>query len=134
MSELNAARQPRRELLGNRRLRPGRRDNREFVAADAREKRALADRLHPARDFPQQRVADRMAEHVVDRFEPIQIDAENAETFVRTRHHLDAGVDALVERRPVRQIGERIVMRHMGDALFASLDVGNVVDNGDEVF
>ena len=63
------------ERLGRLGLLCHRRDNGEFVAADARQEGAVAGRLEPPRHFPQQRVADRMAEHVVDGLEAVEIDA-----------------------------------------------------------
>ena len=41
--------------------------------------------------------------------------------------------DAFVEGGAVRQIGERIMMRHMRDALLVALALGEVVDDADEV-
>ena len=72
------------QRLGGRRLRPGRRDDVEFVAAEAGEKCALAGLLQPARDLAQQRVADRVAEHVVDRLEAVEVDAKQGEAFARS--------------------------------------------------
>ena len=84
--------------------------------------------------FAQQRVADRMAEHVIDRLEAVEIDAQHGEIFARRRRAFKRCIDAFVERRPVRQVGERIVMRHMRDALFASLEIGDVVNDADKIF
>ena len=111
--------QPSGQRLGGRRLRPGRRDDGEFVAAEARQEGALAGLLQAARDLAQQRIADGVAEHVVDRLEAVEIDAEHGEALARRRRDLDRGGDAFVERRPVRQIGERIVVRQVLDALLA---------------
>ena len=75
--------QPGRQRLGGRRLRPGRRDHLEFVAADAGDEGALAGLLQPAGDFAQQAVAHRVTEHVVDRLEAVEVDAEQGKAFAR---------------------------------------------------
>ena len=133
ISVSSAAHEFLRQRLGGRRLRAGRRNDVEFVAADAGEEGALAGLLHAARDFAQQRVADRVAEHVVDRLEAVEVDAEQREAFRRILGEVERGGDAFVERRPVRQIGERIVMRHVRDALLVALAVGDVVDDADQI-
>ena len=46
---------------------------------------------------------------------------------------IDCGGDAFVERRAVRQIGERIVVRHVRDALLVALALGEIVDDADEI-
>ena len=74
-----------------------------------------------------------MAEHVVDRLEAIEVDAEQSEAFARGLGEVEGGGDAFVERHPVRQVGERIVVRQMRDALLVALAVGDVLDDADEI-
>ena len=57
----------------------------------------------------------------------------SSEAFARTFGEVEGGGDAFVERRPVRQIGERIVVRHVRDALFVAFAIGDVVDDADEI-
>ena len=121
------------EPLGNFGLRAGRRDDGELVAADAGQEGALAHRLQPARDFAQQRIAGGMAEHVVHRFEAVEIEAQHGEALARARRQLHGGSDAFVEGRAIGQLGERIVMRHVRDALLVALAVGEVAHDADEV-
>ncbi len=83
--------------------------------------------------FAQQRVADRMAEHVVDRLEAVEVEAEQREAFARSRRQFERGGDAFVERRAIRQIGQRIVVRHVRDALLVAFALGEVADDGDEI-
>ena len=59
MSASNAALSRSASASAVGRLRPGRRDDGEFVAADARQEGALACRFDAARHFAQQRIADR---------------------------------------------------------------------------
>lgn len=126
--------QPLGERFRRLRLLRRRRDDGEFVAAEARDERTLTDLLKPARHFTQQGVTDRMTEHVIDGLESVEIEAEHAEAFVRRGGKTDGGLDAFIERRAIRQIGHRIVMRQMRDALLAALALGDVVNDGDEIF
>ena len=49
----------------------------ELVAAEPPDQPGFADRaLQPLRDLLEQRVADRMAERVVDRLEPVEVEQE----------------------------------------------------------
>ena len=58
----------------------------EFVAAEPADRVALAHRpLQPPRHGLEQRVADRMAERVVDRLELIEVEHENREAFALAR-------------------------------------------------
>ncbi len=66
-----------------------------------------------------------MAEHIVDRLEAIEVDAEHGKAFARSRREIDRGGHARIERRPIRQVGERIVMRHVRDALLAAFALGD---------
>jgi hypothetical protein len=53
-------------------------DDRKFVAADARDGVAFADRLlQTPRDLPQELVADRMSERVVDDFEVVEVEEQH---------------------------------------------------------
>jgi hypothetical protein len=87
----------------------------ELVAAEARHGIMLAQ-LTPqaAGDLLEQQIAQRMAERVVDGFEIIEIDAQYGELpAVAARKHR---LQTLVQQHAIGQRGERIVMRHVGDA------------------
>ncbi len=58
---------------------------------------------------------------------------KHGEAFAADRGEIDGGADAFVEGGAVGQIGERVVMRHVGDALLAALALGEVVDHDDDV-
>ena len=58
-------------------------DQRELVAADAGEKSAAGGRSEALAHLAQQRVAGRMAEHVVDVLEAIEVEAQHRERLRR---------------------------------------------------
>ena len=53
--------------------------------------------------------------------------------FAGGRREIDRGGDAIIERGAIRQIRERIVMRHVLDALLVMLAFGEIVDDADEI-
>jgi len=73
--ELEVLRDARHQALGQRvrarRVRAAADDEREFVAAQARQKRPFGGGAEPAGDRAQELVADRMAEDVVDLLEAV---------------------------------------------------------------
>ena len=71
------------QRLGGRRLRTGRRDDDEFVAAGARQEGALAGGRQAQGGLAQQRVANVVAEHVVDRLEAVDVDRQHREAVAR---------------------------------------------------
>ena len=104
--------------------------DREFVAAEARDHVLRADAAeHAAADLLQQAIAHGMAERVVDRFEVIEIEQKDRERLgAAAGEHL---LDLLAEHRAVRQIGQRIVPRHVGKARFGAAALGDV-DGGEK--
>src|SRR5439155_18451742 len=89
--------------------------NGEFVAAQARERVALAQaRLEAPRHRCEQLVADEMAEAVVDHLEAIEIEIERREriTDPLPLHVREAPAETLDEVRPVVETGERIAELH----------------------
>src|SRR5260221_9489234 len=92
-------------------------DDRKFVAAKAGYRIMLGDAFaEPAGHFPQQGVADGMAERVVDFLEMIEIEAEYRE-LVAALGEAQGLFKLLPEQRPVRQIGQRVMARHMRNLL-----------------
>ncbi len=55
-----------------------------------------------------------MAERIVDVLEPVEVEAEHGERGV-ARQYLERFLDAGAEDHPVRQVGERVVPRHVAD-------------------
>ena len=100
----------------------------EFVAAEPADRVALAHRpLQAPRDGLQQRVADRMAERVVDRLELVEVEHEDREAFALARQPCQRLVHLLAEQRAIGEIGQRIMSCHMRDARFRALTLGDVL-------
>ena len=103
----------------------------EFVAAEPRRHvgfleaaaQALGDRL-------QQLIADRMAERVVDALELVDVDIEHGQLLARP-YRLERLFQPLAEQDPVRQFGQRVVMRQMRDLLLGAPALGDVLDGRD---
>ena len=92
-------------------------DDGEFVAAEPGHEIGLAHAAAQADgDGLQQFVADHVSERVVDALEFVDVDVEHGKLPVRR----DAGqfvLELFVEQRAVRQVGQRVVMGEVGDAL-----------------
>ena len=102
-------------------------DDGEFVAAEPGHKvgsrnasaQACGDRL-------QQFVADQVAEQVVDALEFVDVDVMHRQLLAWdevSEFHLQP----FVEQRAVRQVGQRIVMCKVGDALFGAGALGDIL-------
>ena len=79
----------------------------------------------------QQFVADGVAVHVVNFFEEVEIDEHDGELFAVAVGKGDGLLDAVVEQDPIGQVGEKVVLREVGE--FESFGAGgaDVVENGD---
>src|SRR3954447_2539561 len=73
-----------------------------------------------------------MSERIVDPFELIDIDVEQGE-LLAAPGSLKFVFDALAEQHPVRQIGQRVVMREMRYLLIGSPPSGDIIDDVDDV-
>ena len=107
----------------------------EFVAAESRHHVAAANAvLEPLGDAAQQLVAHIVAERVVNDFHAVQIQKQNAEHRVFFFGVGERAAQFVAEQSAVRQIGQRIVIRHMTDGFlraFVFADVGeHAADNG----
>ena len=102
-------------------------DDGELVAADARDGVGFAHAAaQPAGHHPQQLVAGRMAERVVDVLELVEIETQHREPLAA----LDMGqrfAEALAQQQAVRQVGESVVARHVGDLHFRAPPLGDVL-------
>ena len=99
----------------------------EFVAAQASDLAVVAhDGLQPIGDLAQQRVADRVAERIVDVLEPVEVDQEQGAALLPARGIAQRFVERLAHHRPVRQAGQRIEARQAADFLFAAPLFGEV--------
>ena len=81
-------------------------------------------------DLDQHLVAGRVAERVVDRAEAVQ--AEQQHRDARAQRPRERLLEALLEEQAVRQAGERVVQRLVGDALLQPAGLGDVGDRDHE--
>ena len=84
----------------------------------------------PAGDGLQQRVADGVPERIVDLFEAVEIQAQHG------HRPLVAGagerlLQTLGQQYAIGQIGQRIMVRHVGDFRFVAMPFGQVADGVD---
>ena len=109
-------------------------DDGEFVAAETGQERAFERRAQPLRDPAQEAVAGGMTEDVVDLLEPVEIDVEHREAFVRGRRPIEHGGEARIEGGPVGKVGERIIVGQPLDARLRALLLGDVLNDGQHIF
>ena len=84
----------------------------EFVAAEAADLAVIAHhRFQPLGDLAQQRVADRVAERVVDVLEAIEVDHEQRAALLAMGGVAQRFVERLAHHRAVGQAGQRIEPR-----------------------
>ncbi len=104
-------------------------EHHEFVAAEARNHVArphagLESRAH----LLQQLVPRFVPQRVVDVLEAVEVDEHHREfPFVALRD-LDLVIEELAEHHPVRQRGERVVRRHVLDALLGAFALHELAD------
>jgi hypothetical protein len=95
----------------------GRLNDREFVATQPCDKSiAFHATAQRGGDGFQQFVADHMAERIVDALEFIDVQIEHGQLLVR-RDPCKLLFEMLAKQHAVWQIGQGVVMRHMGDPL-----------------
>ena len=108
-------------------------DHREFVAAEAGDEIArLGAILEAGCDRLQKLIADMVSKRVVDALEFVDVDIEQRE-LLAAGGLAKLALDLLAEQHPVRQVGQRVVMRQMRDLLVGKPAFGNVVDDVDDV-
>ncbi len=99
----------------------------ELVAAEAADLSMITHRqFQPVRDLPEQCVADRVAERVVDVLEAVEIDQEERAAFLPARRVAKRLVERLPHHRPVRQSGQRIEACKPRDFLLGPALLGEV--------
>ena len=84
-------------------------------------------RLDAAGHLDQELVAHRMAEHVVDFLQAIEVDAQHREFLVGTGAGLDHLRQRLQEGGAVRQVGQAVMIGHVRHPRFGLAAVGDVV-------
>ena len=86
----------------------------ELIAAEARDEVLGPDRLaQPIRDALEEFVADQMSQRIVDALELVDVDVEDRELGALGLQQQFLRV--ALEQRPVRQVGQRVVMGEMLD-------------------
>jgi len=99
-------------------------DQHELVAAKAREQVAAArDRADPLGDLAQHPVAGGVSERVVDELELVEIDVQRRDRATVTCRACELASQLLLDARPVREAGQRVVEREVGQALLGLLPV-----------
>ncbi|MGY4413766.1 hypothetical protein ACVWW4_005502 [Bradyrhizobium sp. LB7.1] len=102
-------------------------DDGEFVAAQPCDHVVAADAgAQPVRDLAQQLVADLVSERIVDALELVDVDIEDRERLALAEFR-DAALQMAAHQHAVRQVGQRVVMRHVRDALVGADAIGDVV-------
>ncbi len=96
----------------------GRQHHRELIAAEPRDRIGRAQRVAQARrHFLQHLIAGVMPERVVDLLEAIEIEQQHGEALVIAMRAQDRLLQPIEEQRAVGQVGERVVVGEIGDAL-----------------
>ncbi len=88
--------------------------------------------LEPFGDRLQQPVAHRMAERVVDVLEQIEIDAQHRDVLLPGWPRSSSLAQPVLVEIAVRQIGQAVMVRHVGDAGFRLAPLGDV-DNRHQI-
>ncbi len=71
-----------------------------------------------------------MAERIVDALELIEIEAEHRQALAAL-HALDLVIELLEQQHAIGQVGQRVVARHVRDAVFRALAFGDVFVGGE---
>ena len=80
----------------------------------------------------QQLVAERMAVRIVHVLEVIEIEAEHRQVLAAANPG-ERLLEPSMEQHAVGQIGQRVVQRHVGDLVFGTLPLRNVLDDRQEI-
>src|SRR5206468_10801048 len=104
-------------------------DHRKFVAAKPGDEIARLDAiLEAGRNRLQKLIADMVPKRVVDALEFVDVDIEQRELLAANRL-AKLAIDLIAEQHPVREVGQRVVMRQMRDFLVGKPALGHVVDD-----
>ena len=100
--------------------------NGEFVTAEPRDDIAVAQAAaQPLAHLAQKLVAERMTQRVVDGLELIEVETKNRELLVPAQMR-ETIFHFLVEEQPVRQRGQPVMQRHVGDFSLCLPSLGDV--------
>ena len=102
-------------------------DDGELVAAEPRHEVGVAQAgAEPLRHGLEQFVADRMAERIVDALEVVEIEAVHGEALALASATRQQFVEPLIEQDAIGQIGQRVMMRHIGNARLGLFALGDI--------
>ncbi|MGY4255600.1 hypothetical protein ACVI1L_002668 [Bradyrhizobium sp. USDA 4516] len=102
-------------------------DHRELVAAEPRNQRRITDGSAQARGHRlQQRIARRMPERVVDVLEAVEIEHQHRKTRSAAPGTGERALHPFLEQHAIRQIGQRVMLRHIGDLGLGAPLLGDV--------
>jgi hypothetical protein len=91
-------------------------DHGKFVAAEAAAGHAAFDQpFEPGRNLCEQLVADRVAQRVIDRLEPVEVDHQQRAARLGFERVVQRARQILVQAEAIRQAGEIVEARHLGD-------------------
>jgi len=110
-----------------------RQDDGELVAAEARDRVALAcARLEPARYLAQQQVARVVPARVVDLFEAVQVNEQQGQRQVVPARVRECLPQAVVEQRAVRQVRQGVVVGQVAEAVVDALPLDGIAQGAHE--
>ncbi len=102
-------------------------DDGEFVSTQSCDEVGTSDATAEAHgDGFQQLIADQVPERIVDAFEFVDVDVEHRQLLARNNAS-QLALQLLVEQRPVRQVGQRIVVRKVRDPLLDAPALGDIL-------
>ena len=78
----------------------------------------------------QQLIADQVPERIVDAFEFVDVDVEHRQ-LLAGNNASQLSLQLFVEQRPVRQVGQRIVVRKVRDPLLDAPALGDILQGRD---
>src|SRR4029077_7031757 len=80
-------------------------------------------------DQLQEFIADMVAERIIDALELIKVETQHRQALA-TLHALDFVIELLQQQYAIGKVGQRVVARHMRDAVFGALALGYVLMGG----
>ena len=135
--QLEGAQNPSGDVGGLRRVRDPVEQDGEFVATEPGNRvRRAHSALEALRHLPQDRVAGRVAEAVVDGLEIVEVDEHDADRPASADRAHDGLLDAVCEQRSVGEAGDRVVEGLVCELILERLalaDVSTVQDDAADV-
>ena len=105
----------------------------ELIATDAGDEGAVGFRGKTLGGCPHHHIADGMAEHIVDVLEAVEIEAQHRKAGRRVLRAFQPLGERRVECAAVRQVGQRVMLRKVTDALLGVDALGHVLDYANEI-